>query len=161
MPPHDDETLRWAYYVPQETLFWRRSIWEKVGGQLDESFHFAMDWNLLLRFQQVGAVFERLPRYLAAFRVHEQQKTSAQLADIGEKDVAQLRLRSFWRQVNYQEVNDHIRGFLQQSVWYYFAHKIKIRKDRLLAQIYREKESAPWYKGKSFQPIKMAKHKSV
>ena len=36
LPPHDDEILSWADYVPQETLFWRRRIWDKTGAAMDE-----------------------------------------------------------------------------------------------------------------------------
>ena len=36
--------------VPQETLFWRRRAWDAVGG-LDPSFQFALDWDLIARFQ--------------------------------------------------------------------------------------------------------------
>lgn len=43
LPPHRAEVIRWIDFVPQETLFWRRSIWDKVGGCVDESFRFAMD----------------------------------------------------------------------------------------------------------------------
>ena len=32
LPPHDAAALRWADYVPQETMFWRRRIWDAVGG---------------------------------------------------------------------------------------------------------------------------------
>ena len=46
LPPHDDKALRWADYIPQETLFWRRSIWGKSGGRMDETFRFALDWEL-------------------------------------------------------------------------------------------------------------------
>ena len=31
LPPHDAKAIRHFDYVPQETLFWRRSIYEKVG----------------------------------------------------------------------------------------------------------------------------------
>ena len=67
---HENDILSWADYVPQETLFWRRSIWEAVGGKLDKSFQFALDWDLLLRFRDAGARFARVPRFLGAFRVH-------------------------------------------------------------------------------------------
>ena len=30
LPPHDNEVLKWADYIPQETLFWRRHIWGKL-----------------------------------------------------------------------------------------------------------------------------------
>ena len=69
LPPHDADVLRWADYVPQETLFWRRRLWERTGGYIDESFDFAIDWELLLRFQASGAKIVRVPRFLGAFRV--------------------------------------------------------------------------------------------
>lgn len=145
LPPHNDEVLRWEDYIPQETVFWRRRIWEKVGGQIDESFHFAMDWDLLLRFQEAGAVFERLPRYLAAFRVHHQQKTSSQFANFGAKDVELLHMRTFGHHVSRQEINQNVHTFLQRSIWYHFMHKMKIGKENLLARLYKENEPALWY----------------
>jgi glycosyltransferase involved in cell wall biosynthesis len=93
LPPHDDAVLSWADFVPQETLFWRRSIWEKAGGRVDESFRFAMDWDLLLRFRKAGARFARLPRFLGGFRVHADQKTTADITDIGFREMNRLRER--------------------------------------------------------------------
>jgi glycosyltransferase involved in cell wall biosynthesis len=76
LPRHDNNVLTWADFIPQETLFWRRRMWEKVGGRVDESFQFALDWDLLLRFRDAGARFVRLPRFLGAFRLHDRQKTA-------------------------------------------------------------------------------------
>jgi glycosyltransferase involved in cell wall biosynthesis len=81
LPRHDGQVLAWVDYVPQETLFWRRRIWERVGGRMDETFQFALDWDLLLRFRDVGARFERLPRFLGAFRLHQAQKTAVHMTD--------------------------------------------------------------------------------
>lgn len=92
LPPHDDRVLRWVDYVPQESLFWRRSIYEKVGG-LDRSFGFAMDWDLLLRFQKAGAKIVRLPYFYSAFRLHEEQKSSVLLNSVGAREVHMLRMR--------------------------------------------------------------------
>ena len=55
LPSHSDQMLIWADYVPQETMFWRRRIWDKAGGKIDEAFQFALDWDLLLRFREAGA----------------------------------------------------------------------------------------------------------
>jgi hypothetical protein len=93
MPAHDDKVLSWADFIPQETMFWRRSIWEKAGGRIDESFRFAMDWDLLVRFRDVGARFVRLPRFLGGFRVHPHQKTSAEMSDIGFQEMSRIRQR--------------------------------------------------------------------
>lgn len=94
VPPHDDAVLTWADYIPQETLFWRRRAWEKVGGAFDDSFHFAMDWDFILRLRDAGAKFARIPRFIGAFRVHEKQKTSASISDVGISEMTRLRLRT-------------------------------------------------------------------
>jgi len=110
LPPHRDEDLRYADYVPQETLFWRRRLWERVGGRMDESFQFAIDWDLLLRFLDVGARIVRLPRFLGAFRVHRDQKTTRQLASIGAMEMDRLRRRCHGRGLAIEEVR---RGLLR------------------------------------------------
>ncbi len=92
MPPHDPATLEWIDYVPQETLFWRKRAWDKAGG-IDPSFQFALDWDLLARFQQTGAKIVRLPYALGAFRVHAEQKTSQQIHTIGNEEMIRIRRR--------------------------------------------------------------------
>lgn len=111
LPGHDDKVLPWADYVPQETLFWRRSIWEKVGG-IDESFKFAMDWDLLLRFRAAGARFAHRPVYLGAFRIHAKQKTSAAINEIGFQEMNRLRKREFGRDVTHDEIRRAIAPFM-------------------------------------------------
>lgn len=124
LPPHDDEVLSWADYVPQETLFWRRRIWEKVGGAVDESFRFAVDWDLLLRFRQAGAKFVRLPRFLGAFRVHPHQKTSADMAEVGDQEMSRLRERCHGRVVSPGEVNRRVRPYLRGHVLYHKLYRL-------------------------------------
>ena len=115
MPSHDDELLRWADYIPQETLFWRRRIWEKVGASVDESFQFAVDWDLLLRFQNAGAKFARLPRFLGAFRVHAAQKTQAIIDGTGEAEMNRLRLRCHGRSATWFDLKRHTKSYLFHS----------------------------------------------
>ena len=116
LPPHDSEVLTWEDYVPQETLFWRRQIWDKAGGRIDDSFKFAMDWDLLLRFKDAGARFARLPRFLGAFRIHPQQKNSVEMATVGSQEIERLRLRSHGYPVTLQEVKQKTRGYRMQHV---------------------------------------------
>jgi GT2 family glycosyltransferase len=92
LPPHDQEAIRNFDYVPQETLFWRKSLYEAVGG-IDSSFQFAMDWDLLLRFIRAGARFSRVPYFLACFRVHAKQKTQMLSEVVGEREKAWLIAR--------------------------------------------------------------------
>jgi glycosyltransferase involved in cell wall biosynthesis len=118
LPPHCDAALKWADYVPQETLFWRRRIWEKVGSRIDESFRFAMDWDLLLRFQAAGAKFYRLGRFLGAFRVHDESKTMTVVNSHGAEEMAKLRRRSHGRDVTPLEINAGIRSYHAWHVFY-------------------------------------------
>jgi glycosyltransferase involved in cell wall biosynthesis len=101
IPPHDAECVRRFDYIPQETLFWRRHFYEKVGG-LDVRFDFAMDWDLILKFMRAGARFRRLPYFLACFRIHVAQKTSSLLESTGRKEISLLMEREFPR-------GDHLR----------------------------------------------------
>jgi glycosyltransferase involved in cell wall biosynthesis len=115
LPRHDDRVLTLADFVPQETLFWRRRIWEAAGGRVDPSFGFALDWDLLLRFREAGATIVRLPRLLGAFRVHDEQKTS--VAEIlGVAECARLRQRVHGRTVSTEEVLERLRPYLLRHV---------------------------------------------
>jgi len=91
MPPHNDDALTYFDYIPQETVFWRRTLWEKSGAGLDTTFQFALDWELLLRFRNSGACMVRVPYFLACFRVHEEQKTSSQIREVGKPEMLKIR----------------------------------------------------------------------
>ena len=92
MPRHEADSIEWIDYVPQETLFWRKRAWDVAGG-IDPSFQFALDWDLLARFQKAGCRIVRLPYFLGCFRVHSQQKTSQVIHTTGADEMARIRLR--------------------------------------------------------------------
>jgi glycosyltransferase involved in cell wall biosynthesis len=115
LPSHDDAALTVADYIPQETLFWRRRIWDVAGGHVDPSFGYALDWDLLLRFRAADATMVRLPRFLGAFRIHEEQKTSAEHA-LGMSETMRLRRRVYGRDVPIEEVMERLRPYLKRHV---------------------------------------------
>jgi glycosyltransferase involved in cell wall biosynthesis len=92
MPRHDPRALEWIDYVPQETLFWRKRAWDRVGG-LDPDFQFALDWDLLARFTQMGLRVVRLPYFLGYFRVHDAQKTARHIHSTGAEEMKRVRER--------------------------------------------------------------------
>ncbi|HLP07825.1 MAG TPA: glycosyltransferase family 2 protein [Opitutaceae bacterium] len=118
LPRHDPAVLRLYDIVPQETLFWRRRVWERVGG-LRREFGFAMDWDLFLRFMATGAKIARVPYFLAAFRLHGAQKTRSQLATVGEQEIAQLHRRTFGRPLTQEELlsSRPLARYLRRSAW--------------------------------------------
>ena len=128
LPPHDDALLRLNDYVPQESLFWRRRLWDQVGG-INPSLRFAIDWDLLLRFQEAGARIVHLPRFLACFRVHSRQKTTAIMKEVGQAEIDLLRERTFGRRMPSAEIEAHpvLLSYLRRSAFIEFLWTLGVR----------------------------------
>jgi len=118
LPAHDPQVLSWVDYVPQETLFWRRSLWERIGAGVDESYQFALDWDMLLRMRDANAKFLRLPRLLGAFRVHAAQKTQAEMAQVGVAEMHRLRQRVLGRQPSRAEIRLRVAPYIARHIAY-------------------------------------------
>lgn len=93
----------------QPEVFWRRSVWERVGA-LNEAYNLAFDYEYWVRCFQQGVKVKKIDRVLARFRKHAAQKStqSAQAAaeirrivsdalesapDIGDRNARRLRRR--------------------------------------------------------------------
>ncbi|MDH5339633.1 MAG: glycosyltransferase [Rubrivivax sp.] len=63
-------------YLPQPSVFWRRSVYERVGG-LDRNFDLAMDSDLWERLSRVTRMVH-IPGYWSCMRHYAAQKTQAQ-----------------------------------------------------------------------------------
>jgi len=124
LPAHSNSVLDWVDFIPQETLYWRRSIWEKIGSCLDESFQFAMDWDFLIRLKDAGARFSRLPRYLGGFRFHSDQKTMVQMSTTGREEMERIHQRTLGRIPGRIERACHLAPYIAR-------HAVLQRADRL------------------------------
>jgi glycosyltransferase involved in cell wall biosynthesis len=88
-------TLLHRYYfsfgqwIPQECAFWRRALYDRVGG-LDRGKGFSLDFSLFVRMWSQGK-FKRIDSELGAFRIHDASKTS-RLADLREREGEAIRL---------------------------------------------------------------------
>jgi glycosyltransferase involved in cell wall biosynthesis len=72
---HHRRDLRLADYIIQPSSFWTREAWLKAG-VLDETLHFGFDWEWFIRAMKAGVDFQPEDRYLSAYRIHDQHKTS-------------------------------------------------------------------------------------
>ena len=123
LPPHSEKALKWIDFIPQETMFWRRSIWEKAGGKIDDNFQFALDWDLILRFQKAGAKMVRLPRFLGAFRVHSNQKTLLDYGSTGTNEIEKLRQRELGYLPSKKQIKSHIYFYVVKHIIYDRLHR--------------------------------------
>jgi len=81
----------WAF-LQQESTFWRRSLWERAGGQLSTSYSLAGDYDLWMRFAGQAELYS-LSVPLAGFRQHPGQKTARQMDAYIEEARACFQLR--------------------------------------------------------------------
>jgi glycosyltransferase involved in cell wall biosynthesis len=70
------ESLLYHDYLGQPAVFFRRSLFDKVG-PLDESLHYCMDWDLFLRMWRVCRP-RHLPVVLATYRLDQSAKSNAE-----------------------------------------------------------------------------------
>jgi glycosyltransferase involved in cell wall biosynthesis len=77
-------------YVPQPSMFWRRSLYDAVGG-LNPHFNLAMDGDLWARFSQCGRI-AHIDSYLSCMRWYPTQKTRA-LRHKAHAENAELRTK--------------------------------------------------------------------
>jgi glycosyltransferase involved in cell wall biosynthesis len=70
-----------TWYAPgwlqQESTFWRRSLWQKVGGKLETAWKIAADFELWQRFHEHAELYA-VDTPLGGFRLHGDQKTTHQ-----------------------------------------------------------------------------------
>jgi Glycosyl transferase family 2 len=114
LPPHCKETFKWADFIPQETMFWRRRVWDKVG-PIDETFQYALDWDFALRAQAAGFRILRVPRFLACFRVHDEQKSTA-MREVGDSEQRRLRQAHLGYDPDYPEIHRAIRWYVRRHI---------------------------------------------
>ncbi len=124
LPPHDGKALQYADYIPQETMFWRKRVWDRIG-PIDESFHYAMDWDFILRAQAAGFKFVRLPRFLACFRIHDAQKTASTYA-VGVREMGILRRRVLGFDPTQMQIRRAIAPYLAKQLAYHYAYKLRL-----------------------------------
>ncbi|MBI3897916.1 MAG: glycosyltransferase [Gammaproteobacteria bacterium] len=83
-------------YIPQPSMFWRRSLYQTVGG-LDAGFNLSMDGDLWERFS-ARTTIAHLPRYLSCMRFYPAQKTRRLRPQAQREDMCIRHRRSWHRQ---------------------------------------------------------------
>ncbi|MBI4890231.1 MAG: glycosyltransferase [Acidobacteria bacterium] len=72
---HDFSRFIWMYdynYIPQPSMFWRKSLYESVGG-LDREYQLAFDADLWIRFADVTEL-HHMRRVLSRMRLYSEQR---------------------------------------------------------------------------------------
>lgn len=83
-------------WIPQESTFWRRSLWEKAGGRVEGNLKLAGDFELWARFYE-HADLVGTPSPLGGFRAHAAQKSRSMEAYLAEARSVLVTARSRMR----------------------------------------------------------------
>lgn len=67
-------------WIQQESVFWRRSLWEKSGAYIDESFKFQIDCELWTRFFRHAELWH-VDCCLGGYRGHSGTRSSNNMAE--------------------------------------------------------------------------------
>lgn len=65
-------------FIQQESTFWKRSVWEKAGGKIDENMRLAGDFKLWVAFLKYAKLY-KVHAILGGFRSHSGQKTASMM----------------------------------------------------------------------------------
>jgi len=86
-PPYDADLLKAVDFITQPGIFIRRRALSEP--MLDESFHFALDYELWLRLAAGGRRFARIPRIVGIDR-HQPERKSLTMLDVHAENTARL-----------------------------------------------------------------------
>jgi len=92
--------------VAQETTYWRREVYEKIG-PLDISYRFAMDYEYWQRMLAAGYRFRFIPQFLGGFRKHEESKTST-LTLVRNQELERIYAKYLGRQISHDEIRHEV-----------------------------------------------------
>jgi glycosyltransferase involved in cell wall biosynthesis len=67
------EIYNWCY-ICTPAAFWKRALWLKAGGSIDENNYYTMDWDLMIRLTEFHTPI-KINDFITALRDHEQSKT--------------------------------------------------------------------------------------
>lgn len=84
--------LNYAQMIPQPTIFFRRSVLDKIG-YLDENLNYALDYDFLIRISKKCRISRVADKVFANFRLHSSSKTILQRVCF-ESEVKLIRKRS-------------------------------------------------------------------
>jgi glycosyltransferase involved in cell wall biosynthesis len=125
--PFDLELLQVTDYLDQPSVFWTRAAWELVG-PLDESLHYAFDWDWFLRAAR-SCQFIRSDKVFARYRIHSEHKSGTGGADRWRELAEVVRRHSPDR------VADHYRYLTGHPIAHWWLNK-RMRLAQTLAKVF-------------------------
>ena len=134
-------------YVPTPSSFFRRRIFDE-GNWINTKFHYAMDYEFILRLARHGYVFRHISALVADFRLHPESKTGAHAdRQRAEHDAIGVTYSDLLRGISNPSLRRAVRGALRLG-----ARALRY-KEKLLRGYYLEQ-----YRPSRFRNAEAATH---
>lgn len=114
---HASLDIELTNYMIQPSSFWTKTTWDKVG-EINEGYHFILDWDWFVRAKQSGVKFIPIPDYLSLYRMHDAHKSGSGNNKIREEVAAMYR-----RNKNEKIAKAYIK-YYNYSSKYRFFHNV-------------------------------------
>jgi glycosyltransferase involved in cell wall biosynthesis len=116
--------------IQQESVFWRRSLWDACGGRLSADLKLACDHELWMRFFESAPLFH-VDSILAAFRPHLDRRGKVQNDEYGKE------CRATWELYRRQaSARDRRRAAT--------VHALRTRPGKVMRRSLRSLDLLPW-----------------
>ncbi|HMD14161.1 MAG TPA: glycosyltransferase family 2 protein [Bacteroidota bacterium] len=122
---------RWKYSYCQPSFFFRRTALERIG-YLDESLHYVMDHDVLIRLILLYP-FVYVPQCFSSFRVHPESKTSKSLRFMIPSSVWELHRvsRRYWGKTDRAPYFSTVWSFVGAIALSFFKNIFLVRGSKL------------------------------
>ncbi len=118
-------------WIQQESVFWKRELWEKSGGKLNTSVKYAEDFNLWLRFFKYEHLYY-VDTVLAGFRYHDIRR-GGDVSGVYVNEAEEL-YKNYKTQFPFKA---RYRGFIT---------RLFLRRNNLIRKILKKLGLCSWYK---------------
>lgn len=68
-------------FIQQESTFWRRSLWEKAGGKINENYKLMVDGELWCRYFKFTELYH-VDKMLGGYRTHDTNRAKTQYQEV-------------------------------------------------------------------------------
>lgn len=122
-----NEHLNGVFSIPQQSAFWRRNLYETVGG-FNKSNHTCMDGEFFAFAASHNFSFMKIDKILAGFRIHSLSKTGNKQSELKLKyEIDQKKYANLISQKNNIRINKFFRSYYRLK---YIPYKLLIKLTR-------------------------------
>jgi glycosyltransferase involved in cell wall biosynthesis len=117
----------------QPSAYLKREMIKKCGG-INETFHYAFDWDLYIRYLYFFPLVKEIPDLLAHFRLHENSKTQA----FTERFILEERriIENIYTTPSFTGLHSACKNKIEKTGWTFFLSQLSNTNNSFLQKLF-------------------------